>query len=122
VSDKNLKTVQITVSPHGANPTASPHIKQLQEIRSHLSSLDYPIATHAALLKMATPGHRYFVDGREIEPEKAIPKIPAEFFPIQSQEDFEKKIASEFQRQRGSAHPSSVPVPRVHKKPTKDRG
>lgn len=119
MAQANLKTIRIAMSPHGGNPTASPAIQRMEEIRRHLATLEYPIASHEALSKMVKPGHRYFVEGREISPATAIPQIPAEFFPIKSAEDFEKKIAGEFQRRAESVHPSSLNVPRVHQKPQK---
>jgi hypothetical protein len=122
MAQANLKTVRIAMSPHGGNPTASPAIRRMEEIRRHLATLDYPIASHEALSKMVKPGHRYFVEGREIRPSVVIPQIPAEFFPIKSAEDFETKIAGEFQRRAESVHPSSLNAPRANQKPSKARG
>lgn len=66
---------------------------ELESLKKQLPKLSYPISDAKALLKMVGPKKAYKFQGIAILPEQMVHYIPSHFFPIRSEEDFDKKVA-----------------------------
>lgn len=67
--------------------------KELANLKQQLPSLHFPIASADELLKMVGPKKAYRFQGIDVLPEQMVHYIPSHFFPIHSEEDFDRKVA-----------------------------
>lgn len=66
--------------------------EELASLREQLPSLEFPIQNTEHLLDMVGPDTRYIFRGRPVSAREIMHRIPADVFPIDSQDDFEFKI------------------------------
>lgn len=93
---------------------------ELEEITPQLAGLKYPVTSREDLVRRLVPGHQYFFRGKAVTANQMIARMPATFFPIESQDDFLKKIAANIKPRRPIpikpvvevlTHPTSVGTP-----------
>jgi hypothetical protein len=71
-------------------PTALKSIKT--EIRRVAPKFSYPIASRDGLVKMLGPTARIDFLGTPIDPGQIVSRIPKDYFPIESEKDFDRKM------------------------------
>lgn len=67
--------------------------QELTSIKRQLPTLKYPIASPDEFLKMIGTQQRYRFQGQEVDTEEMVKRIPDDYFPIQSEDDFDLKVA-----------------------------
>jgi len=63
-----------------------------EQIREQLPNFSFPIPNAEALLKVMTRRQNFTFQGGKVDPRQAVQRIPAHYFPIESEEDFDRKI------------------------------
>ena len=66
---------------------------ELTGLRRQLPELKFPIASPDELLDLVGSSRRYRFRGGSVRPGEIVKRIPPEMFPIESQVDFNRKIA-----------------------------
>jgi len=62
------------------------------QIREQIPEFKFPIPNAEALLKMVSRRQQFTFQGGHVDPKQIMQRIPSDYFPIESEEDFDKKI------------------------------
>lgn len=66
--------------------------RALEDLRRQLVGINYPIGDAATLIKLVGGRGHYRFMGADINPEELLKRVPSGFFPVQSQDDLERKV------------------------------
>jgi hypothetical protein len=72
---------------------------EMKSITSQLPQLRFPIADSKTLLSQVSGKPKYTVFGRTVTPAKGVSHVPASWFPIKDQADFESKATAKLAKQ-----------------------
>lgn len=73
--------------------------RALEDLRRQLPRINYPINDAAAFMHMIGRRGQYRFMGTDIKPAELLKRVPSGFFPLQSQEDLERKVIWLLRRQ-----------------------
>jgi hypothetical protein len=64
----------------------------LENIRGQMPEMKYPVPNAKEFLKRLGPERTHRFLGVEVDPKELLQRVPADFFPLRSQRDFEQKV------------------------------